>query len=776
MADKSWDDELEFSADELSELERSREERSSISEPGQPRRRVQRRGLRVPAEAVPRRPPSGAITSSMSLPPPAPDAEPPRTKTLPMMYAVPAPPLGPPPVPAGEAAAAPSSMNPEERRSLNLALEMAAEAVHGSPASSTDSAFDVDGPTLPGASLAMEDLAARQHGDGPSPDSSPFEADEERSNRVAILLSALRVSVEAAAAGARRERALSGEHAEAGTPTSDEDSQGGAAGGRSSWLSGLLPAAEAADAEAFSGEARDAGDAVPESTETVSAVPEGSSTDSWGIAAMPTMEDSTLAVGLSVPPSALRDVETVEDGDLETIEDPASAFSEVEPDDAFEEMHPQLAAQRPAAAAEVPAQSAAESVGARSMEELPADELQELVAPPPLPVTEGELFGQETAGTGLVLRVPLSEEDGAGAVEEDVMTSAPPDEELAGDAGARRSIPPVPPADREPTAAPITVPPLPPQAPAGAPAAPRAAAAAETAAAGLPPPMPEAPAERRADSPPVERAPTPAAEADRAAEAQARGRKRAKAWFEEIFDEDFLRTIPHVTPRLTGQEVDFIEETLQPAPDSEILDLGCGAGRHAIELAGRGYRVTGYDLSLPLLIRAADDAQRRNLQVNFVHSDFRELGFDAQFDATFCLGTSFGYFDDDTNRKMIVRVNRALKPGGRFLLEVVNRDYLIQDLPARVWREGAGCVVLEEVDFNYFTSRVLTKRSVVFEDGRHLEQEISIRSYSLHELGKVLHHAGFRVLEVTGHLAHRARFFGNHSRQLFLLAEKIARQ
>jgi len=62
----------------------------------------------------------------------------------------------------------------------------------------------------------------------------------------------------------------------------------------------------------------------------------------------------------------------------------------------------------------------------------------------------------------------------------------------------------------------------------------------------------------------------------------------------------------------------------------------------------------------------------------------------------------------------------------------------------------------------------------VFEDGRHLEQEFSVRSYSLHELGKILHHAGFRVLEVSGHIAHRARFFGNNSRCLVLLAEKRA--
>ncbi|MCA9668815.1 MAG: methyltransferase domain-containing protein, partial [Myxococcales bacterium] len=254
-----------------------------------------------------------------------------------------------------------------------------------------------------------------------------------------------------------------------------------------------------------------------------------------------------------------------------------------------------------------------------------------------------------------------------------------------------------------------------------------------------------------------------------------RSRRRSRAWFEEIFDEDFLRTLPHITPELTTREVDFIEESLQPTPESEMLDIGCGPGRHAIELAARGYNVTGYDRSLPLLIRAADNAQQRGVQVNFVQSDFRELAYQERFDAAYCMHTTFGYFDDDSNRKMIVAINNGLKTGGRLLLDVANRDYAIKDLPARIWWEGDGCVVLEEVDFNYFTSRIITKRSVVFEDGRHLEQEISIRSYSLHELGKILHHAGFRVLEVSGHMAHRTRFFGNESRSLLLLAEKRPR-
>jgi SAM-dependent methyltransferase len=248
--------------------------------------------------------------------------------------------------------------------------------------------------------------------------------------------------------------------------------------------------------------------------------------------------------------------------------------------------------------------------------------------------------------------------------------------------------------------------------------------------------------------------------------------KRSKPWFEEVFDEDYLRTLPFMRADQTLREVEFISDALRIAPGAEILDIACGYGRHAIELVQRGYNVTGLDLSLPLLLRAADESKRRALSVNFVHADMREMAFEKQFDGAYSMLTSFGYFDEDTNLRVAERIGRALKPGARFLLDIVNRDYVVSDLPVRVWWEGTGCVVLEEVDFNFHTSRIVTHRSIVFEDGRQLEQEISVRAYSLHEIGRLLRQAGFRVMDVSGGLNTRGQFFGNASRSLLIVAEK----
>jgi SAM-dependent methyltransferase len=249
-------------------------------------------------------------------------------------------------------------------------------------------------------------------------------------------------------------------------------------------------------------------------------------------------------------------------------------------------------------------------------------------------------------------------------------------------------------------------------------------------------------------------------------------RKRLKPWFEEAFDEDYLRTLPFMTPDQTLREVAFIKSSLRPPNEGELLDVGCGYGRHAIELGQGGYRVTGVDLSLPLLIRAADESQRRSLSVNFVHADMREMAFENQFDGAYSFLTSFGYFDEEANLKVAASICRALRPGGRFLVDAINRDYIVSGLPTRVWWEGEGCVVLEEVDFNFQTSRLSVRRSVVFQDGRQVEHDMSIRAYSLHELGKLLRQAGFRVLEVSGGVATQGYFFGATSRSVIMLCER----
>ena len=296
-----------------------------------------------------------------------------------------------------------------------------------------------------------------------------------------------------------------------------------------------------------------------------------------------------------------------------------------------------------------------------------------------------------------------------------------------------------------------------------------ASAQAPPGSAHAPPPPP--PAAKHAPPTPPKVKPPSTSPSSMASKIEGKG-SRGKPWFVDLFDEDYLRTLPFLTPQATQSEAEFVIEAMGLQPGAQVLDIGCGYGRHAMELAARGFHVVGLDLSTPLLVRGGEEAMRRGLEINFVRGDMRELDFDAQFDGAYCMFSTFGYFDDETNKKTVSNIARALKPGGRVMIEILNRDYVIADLPTRVWWEGEGCVVLEEVELNYFSSRIQVNRSVVFDDGRQLEQEISVRAYSLHEVGKLMHAAGFRVLEVSGGYHTRGRFFGNQSRHIIVLAER----
>ncbi len=292
------------------------------------------------------------------------------------------------------------------------------------------------------------------------------------------------------------------------------------------------------------------------------------------------------------------------------------------------------------------------------------------------------------------------------------------------------------------------------------------------------PPAPPATVARSGASPaqPVQTQPSPASPATSNEPAKDKRSRKKAQWWEELFDGEYLRTVPPPRPREVLVQCDFIEARLGLAKGAAILDVGCGLGLHAIELTRRGYRVVGLDLSLPMLSRAADESQDQEIPVEFLHADMREMNFDGAFDAVLCWGTTFGYFDDDQNRQVIERLYRALKPKGLLMLDVVNRDFVLRSQPNLVWFEGDGCVVMEETQINFITSRLTVKRTAILDDGRQRDNQYSLRLYSLHELGQVLHLRGFRVVEVSGRESTPGVFFGADSPRLLIVAERRLQQ
>jgi SAM-dependent methyltransferase len=246
------------------------------------------------------------------------------------------------------------------------------------------------------------------------------------------------------------------------------------------------------------------------------------------------------------------------------------------------------------------------------------------------------------------------------------------------------------------------------------------------------------------------------------------------AWYETFFDQHYLQGFAaFTTPELTQRQVDFIVKTLHLPPHSKILDLGCGAGRHSLALGERGFRVVGYDLSETLLTVARQEADTRWFPIEFVQGDMRTLPYEAEFDAVINYFSSFGYFDDEENAQVFQQVARALKPQGKFLLDINNRDATLQHLVHRRWWPGeAEALLLEEVHYDPRRSRFTTAWTLIQADGtRYVFPRIQFRAYTLHELIALCTAAGLAVLEVYGN-EHGDSFHPTVSPRIIILAQK----
>lgn len=218
-------------------------------------------------------------------------------------------------------------------------------------------------------------------------------------------------------------------------------------------------------------------------------------------------------------------------------------------------------------------------------------------------------------------------------------------------------------------------------------------------------------------------------------------------WFEESFGEDYLLVYKHRSKQDASFEVEQIMRWLHLSERDLILDLCCGTGRHTISLARQQLHVVGVDLSKTLLSHAVRDAE--DLQIPFVHGDMRRLPFvDQSFTVVLNLFTSFGYFTEDENNEQVLReIARVLKPGGRFLIDFMNRETVKEKLVPVSERTEEGIHIREvrKIDGDYVHKQI----TVTDERGeRHYRERVKM--YTREQMESMMNRAGLITEWVAG--------------------------
>jgi ubiquinone/menaquinone biosynthesis C-methylase UbiE len=225
--------------------------------------------------------------------------------------------------------------------------------------------------------------------------------------------------------------------------------------------------------------------------------------------------------------------------------------------------------------------------------------------------------------------------------------------------------------------------------------------------------------------------------------------KKDEGWWTDFFD-DFRPAFAEIDAKTTRAEVRYFIKKLGLKPGSEFLDCPCGIGRVSIPLAKKGVRVTGVDITKSFLNELDKKAKRGGLGIKTVHRDMRWIDFDSQFDAAGNLWTSFGYFQKESDNQLVLKkIFRALKPGGRFALHVINRDWIMAHYVSKGWYYAGTLRVIEDRSFDFRTS-INKGIWYIIKDGKEKSFDTYIRMYSFHELVMMLEKVGFVDIEGFG--------------------------
>jgi SAM-dependent methyltransferase len=227
-----------------------------------------------------------------------------------------------------------------------------------------------------------------------------------------------------------------------------------------------------------------------------------------------------------------------------------------------------------------------------------------------------------------------------------------------------------------------------------------------------------------------------------------------RQWYEKLFDNYGEKYDKECFTQGTIGECDFIEKELKYNKSLNIIDIGCGTGRHSIELSRRGYSIMGIDLSESQLEKAREKAKVNNLIIDFLKYDARNLPFENQFDVAImlCEGGFPLMETDEMNFEILKNVTKSLKSPAKFIFTTLNglfplfhsiNDFHTSDISeerAHYMSEKFDLMTLRDYNITTFTD----------DDGNELKLECNERYYLPSEITWLLKSLGFKKIDIFG--------------------------
>lgn len=217
-------------------------------------------------------------------------------------------------------------------------------------------------------------------------------------------------------------------------------------------------------------------------------------------------------------------------------------------------------------------------------------------------------------------------------------------------------------------------------------------------------------------------------------------------WYKNWFNSPFYPILYHNRDARDARLLlDNLLEHLAIHPDSKILDLACGRGRHSIYMNMKGYDVTGLDMSKSSILEASENI---NSKLRFLVGDMRFIPFEGQFDYVLNLFTSFGYFEDKGDHlRTLDSIKQSLKPGGRFVLDFFNATKLAKNLVEHETKDIQG--IQFQITRNLVDNKI--RKQIEFEyDGSDYYFEESVEAFTLDDFKVLFKEVGLEIVTCFG--------------------------